>query len=169
MSSARRGLLTALVPGSMILMTIATMLARAVRRTGEHGSIGLARLLVPLIAGVALFFTFRGGDTLVTLLLMGYSMVTQLFPALMFALWKGHGVRATAAIVGIVVGETTVAIMTLSQSTLPCSRTARDHRYQRGCCSNGAERVRHAGGTRDVARQNGRSAHGAAVAVAVVR
>ncbi len=39
-----------------------------------------ARLLVPLLAGVALFFTFRGGSTLVTLLFMAYSMVTTLFP-----------------------------------------------------------------------------------------
>ena len=63
-------------------------------------------------------FTFYGGGTLVAMLLMGYSMVTQLFPALMMALWKGRAANASAAMAGIVVGESTVAAMTLSKSTL---------------------------------------------------
>ncbi|MEP6833318.1 MAG: sodium:solute symporter family protein [Gemmatimonas sp.] len=115
------GLLTALVPGSMILMSAATMLSRLVRPAGANSgtdSLTLARAFVPVVAGVALVFTFQGGSTLVTMLLMGYSMVTQLFPTLIAVLWKGRAASAPAAIAGIVVGELTVAWLTLSRSTL---------------------------------------------------
>ena len=115
------GLLTALVPGSLILMSIATTLARILRppREGEPAdSATFARLLVPLLAGVALLFTFRGGNTLVTLLLMGYSMVTQLFPALLASLWPTARISATGAIAGIVVGEAAVAATTLGRVSM---------------------------------------------------
>ncbi len=114
------GLLTALVPGSMILMATATLLARTIRPTisGAGGAtIGFARWLVPVIAGVALIFTFRGGDTLVTLLLMGYALVTQLFPALLAALWPPARVTATGAMVGILSGVGIVGGVTLSGTT----------------------------------------------------
>ena len=109
-------MLTALVPGSLILMSIATTLARILRprRDGQPAdSATFARLLVPLLAGVALFFTFRGGGTLVTLLLMAYSMVTQLFPALLASLIPTARITAAGAIAGIVAGEVAVAITTL--------------------------------------------------------
>ncbi|WP_411282313.1 sodium:solute symporter family protein [Gemmatimonas sp.] len=107
------GLLTALVPGSLILMSIATTLARILRppREGQPAdSATRARLLVPLFAGIALLFTFRGGSTLVTLLLMAYSMVTQLFPALLASLLPQSRITAAGAIAGIVVGEAAVAV-----------------------------------------------------------
>lgn len=110
------GLLTALVPGSLILMSIATTLARMLRppRAGQPAdSATFARMLVPVLAGVALVFTFRGGSTLVTLLLMAYSMVTQLFPALLASLLPTPRVTAAGAIAGIVVGEAAVAVTTL--------------------------------------------------------
>lgn len=115
------GLLTALVPGSMILMSSATIVARLIKpdaSTSDKSSLLLARALVPVVAAVALIFTFQGGNTLVTLLLMGYSMVTQLFPVVVAALWKGENASAPAAMAGIVVGELTVAALTLSKSTL---------------------------------------------------
>jgi len=116
------GLLTALVPGSLILMTTATTIARVVKpATADQpaGSIGIARALVPVVAAVALVFTFRGGDTLVTLLLMAYSMVTQLFPSLIASLAPRRFVTSAGAIAGIVVGELTVAVITLSNAKLP--------------------------------------------------
>ena len=110
------GLLTALVPGSLILMSIATTLARILRppREGQPAdSATRARLLVPLVAGIALIFTFQGGSTLVTLLLMAYSMVTQLFPALLASLVPRARITAVGAIAGIVVGEVAVGATTL--------------------------------------------------------
>ena len=79
------GVLTALVPGSMILMTAATLLANnlyrlAHRSAADHHVVRVAKLLVPVVALVAVYFTLTGGQTIVALLLMGYSFVTQLFP-----------------------------------------------------------------------------------------
>ena len=116
------GLLTALVPGSLILMSIATTLSRILKpATSDQpaGSLAIARALVPLVAAVALVFTFRGGDTFVTLLLMAYSMVTQLFPSLIASLMTRRFVTSAGAIAGILVGELTVAAVTLSNAKLP--------------------------------------------------
>ncbi len=114
------GLLTALVPGSMILMATATLLARTLRPAidGVGGaSVTFARWLVPAVAGVALLFTFRGGDTLVTLLLMGYALVTQLFPALLAILWPAARITAAGAMTGILSGVAVVGGVTLSGTT----------------------------------------------------
>src|SRR5579883_1386115 len=72
------GVLTALVPGSMILITAATLIAnnlyRAVKPSADVRQVSrLARVLVPVVALVAVVFTLRGGNTIVALLLMGYS------------------------------------------------------------------------------------------------
>jgi SSS family solute:Na+ symporter len=115
------GLLTALVPGSMILMATATLLARTIRPAidGAGGAtVTFARWLVPVIAGVSLVFTFRGGDTLVTLLLMGYALVTQLFPALISALWPAARITAAGAMAGILSGVCVVGGVTLSGTTV---------------------------------------------------
>src|SRR5262249_23715639 len=58
------GVLTALVPGSMILMTAAVLLAnnlyRAIAPTVDDARVAtLAKLLVPAIALVAVYFTLR--------------------------------------------------------------------------------------------------------------
>lgn len=116
------GLLTALVPGSMILMSIATTLARILRPRREGApadSATRARLFVPVLAAIALFFTFRGGSTIVTLLLMAYSMVTQLFPSLLASLVPSARINAVGAIAGIVVGEAAVAATTLGGISIP--------------------------------------------------
>src|SRR4051794_33154638 len=68
------GVLTALVPGSMILMASATLLANNIFRAfqphaGETTIIRTARLLVPAVALVSVIFTLRGGTTIVALLL----------------------------------------------------------------------------------------------------
>ena len=42
----------------------------------------VAKLFVPVVTLVAVLFTFKGGETIGALLLMGYSIVTQLFPHL---------------------------------------------------------------------------------------
>jgi len=115
------GVLTALVPGSMILMAAATVLADTVYRTatGERNPQKIARIakgLVPLVAGVALWFTFRGGSTIVALLLMGYSFVTQLFPAALLSLGRRR-YAATSVGLGICVGVGIVSWTTLTGMT----------------------------------------------------
>ena len=117
------GVLTALVPGSMIMMTAATLLAnniyRPLRGTASDATVAtLARWLVPVVALVAVFFTLRGGATIVALLLMGYSFVTQLFPALLMTLSRHNPLTNVGVIAGILVGVATVAAVSLTHTTI---------------------------------------------------
>jgi SSS family solute:Na+ symporter len=116
------GVLTALVPGSMLLMSAATLLAKNVYgvfvpSATDKQIVNLAKYLVPVVALVSLFFTFKSG-TIVALLLMGSSLVTQLFPPMVFSLMKKNFVTKQGAFAGIIMGEITVAYITLSKSTL---------------------------------------------------
>jgi solute:Na+ symporter, SSS family len=113
------GAFTALVPGSMILITAATLIAnnlyRAVDRSADDRRVSaLAKLLVPAVAVVAVFFTLKGGQTIVALLLMGYSLVTQLFPALILSLARNNIATREGAAAGIIAGVATVAGVSLT-------------------------------------------------------
>ncbi|WNB91726.1 sodium:solute symporter [Bacillus sp. NEB1478] len=117
------GILTALVPGSMILMAAATLLAKNIYQVlnpkiSDQQVANTAKYLVPVVALIAVFFTFKGGNTLVTLLLMGYSLVTQLFPTLVLSLTKRNFVTKQGAFAGIITGVATVAYITISGSTV---------------------------------------------------
>ncbi|WP_368622453.1 sodium:solute symporter [Paraburkholderia sp. BR13444] len=111
------GILTALVPGSMILTSASTLLANdvyrgMVNRNASDASVAMiARVLVPIVALVAVFFTLNGGETIVALLLMGYSFVTQLFPAVICSLFPRNRATRQGAFCGIVTG---VAVVTLT-------------------------------------------------------
>ncbi|MGH8780284.1 sodium:solute symporter family protein [Paraburkholderia sp.] len=113
------GILTALVPGSMILTSASTLLANDVYRGGlqrqasDAAVTRLARLLVPVVALVAVAFTLHGGETIVALLLMGYSFVTQLFPALICSLAPRNRATKQGAFCGIVAGVAVVSVTTL--------------------------------------------------------
>ena len=117
------GLLTALVPGSMILMTAATLLANNIIRPAmpdlaERQVATVARALVPVVALVSVYFTLRGGATIVALLLMGYSFVTQLFPVLVASLLARNPVTTAGAFAGIIVGVGAVLVLTLTNATI---------------------------------------------------
>jgi SSS family solute:Na+ symporter len=117
------GVLTALVPGSMIMMSAATLLANNIYRPLHGGATearisSTAKLLVPVVALVAVFFTLQGGQTIVALLLMGYSFVTQLFPSLVMSLLPQNPLSKAGALAGIVVGIATVAAISLTHSTI---------------------------------------------------
>jgi SSS family solute:Na+ symporter len=113
------GLLTALVPGSMLLLTAATILSKNVYGTlapkaGVARVTWLARAMVPTVALVAVVLSLQGGTTLVPLLLMGYNLVTQLFPAFALSLGARPRVGAIPAMAGILAGVATVACISLS-------------------------------------------------------
>jgi solute:Na+ symporter, SSS family len=117
------GLLTAIVPGSMILMAAATLLAKNIYKVfvptaSEEQISSLAKYLVPVVALLALYFTFNGGETIVALLLMGYNLVTQLFPSLLCSLMKKNFVTKQGAFAGILFGVATVAYITITNSTI---------------------------------------------------
>jgi SSS family solute:Na+ symporter len=117
------GLLTALVPGSVLLITAATILAKniyqpAVPKASATTVVFVARATVPVLALGALYLAIHGGQTLVVLLLMGYNVVTQLFPALVLSLGARPRISASAAIAGIVAGEIMVAATTLTGASV---------------------------------------------------
>jgi len=117
------GLLTALVPGSMLLMTAATILAKNVVRpmaptASDRAIATLARSLVPVIALVAVAFTLKGGTAIVPLLLMGYNLVTQLAPALFLSLTEEPLITRSGAMAGILAGTAVVAYSSFTGATL---------------------------------------------------
>jgi SSS family solute:Na+ symporter len=117
------GVLTAIVPGSMILIASTTLLANNIFRYFQPGAPNaiiarLAKALVPVVALVSVIFTLRGGNTIVALLLMGYSFVTQLFPALVASLLPHNLVTREAAFASICVGIATVAATSLTHTDM---------------------------------------------------
>jgi SSS family solute:Na+ symporter len=117
------GVLTALLPGSMILMTAATLLANNLYRRVDRSAtdarvVQIAKLMVPVVALVAVYFTLQGGLTIVALLLMGYSFVTQLFPAMILSLADTRWTTREGAAAGIVAGVATVAALGLTRVTI---------------------------------------------------
>ncbi|WP_287800083.1 sodium:solute symporter [Acidiphilium sp.] len=117
------GVLTALVPGSMITMTAATLLSRNIygafnRDASDDQVVFLAKCLVPVVMAVAVYFTLTGNSTIVTLLLVGYSFVTQMFPALIASLFPRSGVTRQGAMAGIVVGVAVAAWLTFSHASV---------------------------------------------------
>ncbi|WP_144550166.1 sodium:solute symporter [Bacillus sp. X1(2014)] len=117
------GILTALVPCSMLLLTAATILTKNIYKSIKPNTtdeqIGrYTRMCVPIVALIALFFTFFGGNSIIALLIMAYSFVLQLFPPLLCSLWRKNPVTKTGAAAGIISGVIMVAYVTLTSSTM---------------------------------------------------
>jgi SSS family solute:Na+ symporter len=116
------GVLCALVPGSMLLIASATTVAKNIVRgvnpdISDRTTASLSKLMVPVIALAGVAFVFAGGQTLVTLLLLGYALVTQLFPPLVMALARPGWVTKQGAMAGIVAGVGMVAAMSFAGAT----------------------------------------------------
>ncbi|QRG70316.1 sodium:solute symporter family protein [Brevibacillus choshinensis] len=117
------GLLTALVPGSMLLMASAATLSKNVYSVfvptaSDQQVAKLAKYLVPVLSLISVYFTFNGGNTIVTLLLMAYSFVTQLVPALLASFMKNQFVTKQGAAAGMSAGVILVAYITITKSTI---------------------------------------------------
>src|SRR3954469_16573674 len=122
------GILCALVPGSMLLIASATTVAKNIVRgvnpdLSDESTARLSKLLVPVIALAGVAFVFAGGQTIVTLLLLGYALVTQLFPSLLMALVRPGLVSKWGAMAGIVAGVAVVAAMSFAGKTPGTSST----------------------------------------------
>jgi SSS family solute:Na+ symporter len=113
---ALAGCLAALVPASAQLLGAASLVAKNVLGDGfrlartDAQRLLATRILVLVVAALALGWWLAARTSLVSLLLIGYSGVTQFFPGVIFALaWPratGSGVAA-----GIVAGIATVAAL----------------------------------------------------------
>lgn len=117
------GLLTALVPGSMILMSASTMISKNIYRAfvptaTDQQIMKISKALVPVVSLVAVYYTLQGGSAIVVLLLMGYSFVTQLLPALLFSLCKENPVSKLGVFAGLISGVAIVVYVTITRATI---------------------------------------------------
>jgi SSS family solute:Na+ symporter len=117
------GMLAALVPCSMLILTAATILSKNIYKavkpdTSNEQLAKLTRIFVPIVSLVSLIFTFYGGNTMIALLTMAYSFVLQLFPPLVFSLLKRNPVSKAGASAGMILGVVLVAYFTLAEATM---------------------------------------------------
>ncbi|HVB69070.1 MAG TPA: sodium:solute symporter [Acetobacteraceae bacterium] len=117
------GVFTALVPGSLIAMTAATLLSKNLvglmrPDASDDQTVGLAKWLVPVIMLIAVYFTITGSSTIVTMLLVGYSFVTQLFPTVVASLMPRNPVTAAGAFAGILTGVVVATVLTFTHATI---------------------------------------------------
>lgn len=117
------GLLSTLVPGSMMLMSVSTMLMKNVylpahRNSSPKHQIIVVKILVVIIGLLCTWFALSKSDTLATLYVTSFGMVTQLSPALLCSLQRKNPVTATGAFSGIVIGIVIMLYATFSKATL---------------------------------------------------
>jgi solute:Na+ symporter, SSS family len=117
------GLLTALVPTSVILLTIGTLFATNIykplaKNVSDVRVSKVAKITVPVVSLISLYFVINGGDALYVLLLMSFSLITQLFPAFLLSLFRKNQINHYGAIWGVLVGVSTVAYLTITKSTI---------------------------------------------------
>jgi len=108
------GAVTAMVPAAIFTLTAATLFAKNLfrplfaRQMTDDQVSKLARVMVLVLSLISVYFAIYSSTTLVSLLLLGYAGVTQLFPGVVLGLyWKsvaGRGVFAgMVAGIGIVI------------------------------------------------------------------
>ncbi|BDG35854.1 sodium:solute symporter family protein [Saccharococcus caldoxylosilyticus] len=112
------GLLTALVPASVMLMSASVGLTKSfynaiVPKATEKQQLIASKLFLIGISSVALIFTITGGEALAILNIMSYSLISQLAPALFFSFPKNNLINKYGAITGIVAGVFIVLYATI--------------------------------------------------------
>jgi solute:Na+ symporter, SSS family len=80
--------------------------------------LALAKWFVPVVMLVAVYFTLTGNATIVTMLLVGYSFVTQLFPAVVVGLLPRNPTTPAGAFAGILVGAIVAAVLSFTHATV---------------------------------------------------
>lgn len=117
------GIFTALVPGSLIAMTAAMLVAKnliGVARPAatDNQIVTWAKCLVPVVMLIAVFFTITESATIVTMLLVGYSYVTQLFPTVVASLMRRNPATPAGAVCGILTGVIVATILTFTHTSI---------------------------------------------------
>jgi len=113
------GALTAMVPASIQILTAATLFAKNLARPilspdmSDRRVARLAKAMVIAITAAAVIAAVLSNTTLVSLLLLGYSGVTQFLPGVVLGLFWPRA-SATAVFSGLIVGIALVAVLGLS-------------------------------------------------------
>ncbi|MFJ7746060.1 sodium:solute symporter [Peribacillus sp. NPDC097295] len=107
------GLLTALVPASVMLMSASIGLMTGIYRltrpnATDRQQLIVSKMLVFIIIVIAFIFTITGGEALAILNIMSYGLITQLVPALLFGFFDTKLMNKFGAMAGIVVGVSIV-------------------------------------------------------------
>lgn len=114
------GILTALVPGSIILLTTATLLVKNIylplMPNSKVERLTLVKLAVPVIMLLTLTVNHFASQTIVGLLIVGYGIVTQLFPSLVFSFFVKNPVNKFGAISGIILSVSIVFLSFFSKT-----------------------------------------------------
>ena len=114
------GALTAMVPAAMLLLTAGALFAKNFFRPlfapamTDDSVAKLAKAMVVVITGLAMYLALYSSTTLVGLLLFAYSGIAQFFPGVVLGLyWK----RANAAgvLAGIIAGVGTGMVLTFTK------------------------------------------------------
>jgi solute:Na+ symporter, SSS family len=113
------GALTAMVPAAIILLTASTLFSKNVIRPiflpqmREDQVMRVARMMVLVLAAVSLYLALHSSATLVALLLLGYSGVSQFFPGVVLGLFwpRANGIAVLGGLIG---GLTVACALTLS-------------------------------------------------------
>ena len=114
------GAITAMVPAAILTLTAATLFTKnfyrpvfAPNMTDDQVA-KMAKILVVVISAITLYFALYSSTTLVSLLLLGYSGVTQFFPGVIFGLYWRR-VTMPGVFVGMIVGVAIVAYLMLNK------------------------------------------------------
>jgi len=114
------GAITAMVPAAILTLTTATLFAKNFYRPvfapgmSDDQVARMAKVLVIVIAAITLYFAIFSSTTLVNLLLLGYSGVTQFFPGVVYGLYWRRATKV-GVFIGMIAGVATVAYLTLSK------------------------------------------------------
>ncbi|MET3576136.1 sodium:solute symporter family protein [Bhargavaea ullalensis] len=103
------GLLTALVPASVMLMSASIGLMTGIYRlikpdATDRQQLRVSKGLVFVIIAIAFAFTVSGGEALALLNIMSYSLITQLVPGLLFSFTRSKFMNKVGAMTGIIAG-----------------------------------------------------------------
>jgi SSS family solute:Na+ symporter len=113
------GALTAMVPASIQILTAATLFSKNLVRPmispgmSDMQVAQLAKIMVLVMTGAAVTAAIFSHTTLVSLLLLGYSGVTQFFPGVVLGLFSKKA-SAPAIFAGLLVGIALVALLGLT-------------------------------------------------------
>ncbi|UED82193.1 sodium:solute symporter family protein [Lysinibacillus sp. CD3-6] len=117
------GLLASLVPCSVMLITIGSMITSNIYvqlkpNTSARKQMNIARYFAIIAAIISLYLSLNSSGALVLLQLISYNFIIQLFPALIFSLLKTNFVTKQGAIAGIVVGISIALISAATGTTI---------------------------------------------------
>jgi SSS family solute:Na+ symporter len=110
------GLLTALVPGSIMLVSVSTLFAQNVYlplrpHASDAHRARVAKFAAAAFTVLSVTIALHDVKSIVALLITGYSMVTQVLPAFLASLLKNNPVKPRGAAAGMTTGLATVLLM----------------------------------------------------------